>query len=164
MERLKLLCPVFASFEHFSSFSSLSFRRSPDLEEVEEIMANNIGPKIGQIAPEINLPDGEGKRWKLSASRGRAVVLFFYPGDETPVCTKQVCSVRDNWSRYLETGAEVIGINSDSVEKHAGFAANHKLPLRLLSDAEGSVVRAYDMKTPFYIKRGVVVIDKDGYI
>ena len=92
------------------------------------------------------------------------MVLFFYPGDETPVCTKQLCSVRDNWARYQETGAEVIGINTDSVEKHRGFAANHNLPLRLLSDADGSVVRAYDMKSPFWIKRGVVVIDKDGYI
>jgi thioredoxin-dependent peroxiredoxin len=127
-------------------------------------MSRTIGSKIGQIAPEIDLPDGDGKRWKLSAAYGKVVVLFFYPGDETPVCTKQLCSVRDNWGRYRETGAEVIGINTDSVEKHAGFAANHKLPLRLLSDAEGKVVRAYDMKNPFYIKRGVVVIDKEGYI
>ncbi len=127
-------------------------------------MTRPIGPKIGQLAPEIDLPDGNGKRWKLSDARGRAVVLFFYPGDETPVCTKQLCSVRDNWGRYRETGAEVIGINIDSVEKHAGFAANHKLPLRLLSDTDGRVVRAYDMKSPLWIKRGVVVIDKEGYI
>jgi peroxiredoxin Q/BCP len=127
-------------------------------------MSTTVGPETGQRAPEIDLPDGDGKRWKLSDARGKVIVLLFYPGDETPVCTKQLCSVRDNWARYRETGAEVIGINTDSVEKHRSFAANHSLPLRLLSDADGSVVRAYDMKAPFWIKRGVVVIDKDGYI
>jgi peroxiredoxin Q/BCP len=119
---------------------------------------------VGQRAPEIDLPDGDGKKWKLSEALGKTVVIFFYPGDETPVCTKQLCSVRDNWARYQETGAEVIGINVDSVEKHRRFTANHNLPLRLLSDAGGEVVRAYDMKTPMWIKRGVVVIDKKGYI
>jgi thioredoxin-dependent peroxiredoxin len=131
-------------------------------------MAETRGSKIGQLAPEIDLPDGDGKRWRLSDARGRTVALFFYPGDETPVCTKQLCSVRDNWARYRETGAEVIGINIDSVEKHAGFAANHQLPLRLLSDTDGRVVRSYDMKSTIWIKswtkRGVVVIDKAGYI
>jgi peroxiredoxin len=127
-------------------------------------MSTTVGTNIGQLAPEIDLPDGDGARWKLSDARGKTVVLFFYPGDETPVCTKQLCSVRDNWSRYRDTGAEVIGINTDSVEKHRSFAANHNLPLRLLSDAGGDVVRAYDMKSPFWIKRGVVIIDKNGYI
>jgi thioredoxin-dependent peroxiredoxin len=127
-------------------------------------MAIEVGPRIGQVAPEINLSDQDGKKWQLSSARGKTVVLLFYPADETPTCTKQMCSVRDNWSRYQQTGAEVIGINTDSVEKHRGFAAHHQLPLRLLSDAEGSVVRAYEMKSLLYTKRGVVVIDKDGYI
>ncbi len=127
-------------------------------------MSNSVGPNVGQLAPEIDLLDGDGKRWKLSDARGKTVVLFFYPGDETPVCTKQLCSVRDNWARYQETGAEVIGINVDSVEKHRNFAANHHLPLRLLSDADSKVVRAYEMKGPMWIKRGVVVIDTDGFI
>ena len=127
-------------------------------------MANQVGPNIGQRAPDIDLPDGNGKRWKLSENRGKAVVLIFYPGDETPVCTKQLCSVRDNWSRYQETGAEVVGINTNSIEKHASFAANHKLPLRLLSDSDGNVVRAYKMKNIFAIRRGVIVIDREGVI
>ena len=119
---------------------------------------------IGQIAPEIDLPDGEGKRWHLKNSLGKIVVLLFYPGDETPVCTKQLCSVRDNWEQYQATGAEVIGINSDSVTKHQRFAANHNLPLRLLSDADGAVTKAYDMKSILGTKRGVVIIDKAGVI
>ncbi len=119
---------------------------------------------VGQAAPEIDLPDGNGDRWQLSQQRGKPVVLLFYPGDETPVCTKQLCSVRDNWERYQEAGAEVVGINSDSVDKHRRFAANHQLPLRLLSDAAGKVTRAYEMNSFLGTKRGVVVIDKDGVI
>ena len=127
-------------------------------------MATTVGPHVGQLAPEIDLPDGNGGRWRLSDAHGKPVALFFYHGDETPVCTKQLCSVRDNWARYLATGAEVVGINTDSVEKHRSFAANHDLPLRLLSDSEGKVVRAYEMRNLFGTRRGVVVIDKDGYI
>ncbi|MBS1786767.1 MAG: peroxiredoxin [Acidobacteria bacterium] len=127
-------------------------------------MSDSIGSRVGQIAPEIDLPDGNGNRWKLTDARGNVVVLLFYPGDETPVCTRQLCSLRDNWARYLETGAEVVGINTDSIENHHSFSANHQLPLRLLSDASGSVVRAYEMKALFGTRRGVIVIDKTGVI
>lgn len=120
--------------------------------------------QVGQQAPDIDLPDGNGERWQLRQMRGKPVVLLFYPGDETPVCTKQLCSVRDNWERYQEAGAEVVGINSDSVDKHHRFAANHQLPLRLLSDADGKVTRAYEMNSFLGTKRGVVVIDQDGVI
>lgn len=120
--------------------------------------------QVGQTAPDIDLPDGNGERWQLRQMRGKPVVLLFYPGDETPVCTKQLCSVRDNWERYQEAGAEVVGINSDSVDKHHRFAANHQLPLRLLSDADGKVTRAYEMNSFIGTKRGVVVIDQDGVI
>lgn len=120
--------------------------------------------QIGQNAPEIDLLDGEGNRWSLSDSRGKIIVLLFYPGDETPVCTKQLCSVRDNWEQYQATGAEVVGINSDSVAKHQRFTANYNLPLRLLSDADGAVTKAYGMKSLIGTKRGVIVIDKEGVI
>jgi thioredoxin-dependent peroxiredoxin len=119
---------------------------------------------VGQTAPEIDLLDGAGNPWQLSHSRGKMVVLLFYPGDETPVCTKQLCSVRDNWEQYQATGAEVVGINSDSVTKHQRFTANHNLPLRLLSDADGAVTKAYNMKSLIGTKRGVVIIDKAGVI
>ena len=124
----------------------------------------STGPRVGQLAPDINLPDGNGNTWRLSQYRGKPVVLLFYPADETQVCTKQLCSVRDNWDRYSATGAEVIGINLDPVEKHKRFAANHELPLRLLSDTDGHVVRAYEMNAFFGTKRGVVVIDPEGVI
>ena len=121
---------------------------------------------IGNDAPDFTVTDGEGSDWTLSNHRGKIVVLLFYPGDNTPVCTAQLCSVRDHWSEYQATGAEVVGISTDTVESHEGFAEKHKLPLRLLSDSDGKVSAAYEMKSwlPGRSARGVVVIDKDGKI
>jgi peroxiredoxin len=86
----------------------------------------------GEKAPDFTLKDGDGNEWTLTDHRGKTVVLLFYPGDNTPVCTAQLCSVRDHWSEYQETGAEVVGISTDTVESHKGFAENNQLPLRLL--------------------------------
>ena len=93
-------------------------------------------------------------------------MLLFYPGDNTPVCTRQLCSVRDHWSEYQATGAEVVGISTDTVESHKVFAEKNELPLRLLSDPDGKVSALYGMKSwlPGRAARGVVVIDKDGTI
>lgn len=120
----------------------------------------------GSDAPDFTLTDGEGSDWTLSNYKGRTVVLLFYPGDNTPVCTAQLCSVRDHWSEYQATGAEVVGISMDTVESHKGFAEKNQLPLRLLSDRDGKVSEAYGMKSwlPGRSARGVVVIDKDGRI
>ena len=120
----------------------------------------------GKEAPDFILKDGDGNDWTLSDHRGETVVLLFYPGDNTPVCTKQLCSVRDHWSEYQATGAEVVGISTDTVESHQGFAEKHSLPLRLLSDPDGKVSAEYRMKSwlPGRSARGVVVIDKDGKI
>lgn len=121
---------------------------------------------IGNTAPDFTLTDGDRNDWTLSGHRGRTVVLLFYPGDNTPVCTAQLCSVRDHWSEYQATGAEVVGISTDTVESHDKFAEKHKLPLRLLSDADRKVSELYDMKSwlPGRSARGVVVIDADGKI
>lgn len=112
------------------------------------------------------LSDGEGVEWGLSEHRGKTVVLLFYPRDNTPVCTRQLCSVRDHWTEYQETGAEIVGISSDSVKSHKSFAQKHSLPLRLLSDPDGKVSRQYGMESwlPGRSARGVVIIDKDGKI
>jgi peroxiredoxin len=121
---------------------------------------------IGEQAPNFSLNDGDGNTWSLADHRGKTVVLLFYPGDNTPVCTAQLCSVRDHWSEYQATGAEVVGISTDTVESHQGFAEKHSLPLRLLSDTDRKVSEMYDMKSwlPGRSARGVVVIDKDGKI
>ena len=122
--------------------------------------------KINDPAPEFTLKDGEGNDWTLGKHLGKTVVLLFYPGDNTPVCTAQLCSVRDHWSEYQATGAEVVGISTDSVEAHKGFAEKNQLPLRLLSDPDRKVSEMYDMKSwlPGRSARGVVVIDKNGKI
>lgn len=117
-------------------------------------------------APNFTLKDGNGQDWILSNYKGHTVVLLFYPGDNTPVCTAQLCSVRDHWSEYQATGAEVVGISTDSVESHKGFAEKNELPLRLLSDPDRKVSEIYDMRSwlPGRNARGVVVIDKAGKI
>ena len=120
----------------------------------------------GQPAPDFSLRDGAGAEWKLADHRGKVIVLLFYPGDETPVCTRQMCSVRDRWDDYLATGAEVVGISSDSVESHRKFAEHHRLPLRLLSDERGTAANLYGAKSliPGKVARSVFVIDANGIL
>ena len=117
-------------------------------------------------APDFTLKDGEGRDWRLSDHRDKVVVLLFYPGDETPICTRQMCSVRDRWEDYAATGAEVVGISTDSQESHRKFAEHHSLPLRLLSDSEGEVAKMYGAKSwlPGRTARAVVVIDPEGKV
>ncbi|HMM81420.1 MAG TPA: peroxiredoxin [Pyrinomonadaceae bacterium] len=122
--------------------------------------------KIGDTAPDFTLKDGDGRDWTLSDHRGQVVVLLFYPGDNTPVCTRQLCSVRDHWGEYQLTGAEVVGISTDSVASHKSFAEEHDLPLRLLADTDRKVSEAYGMKSwlPGRSARGVIVINRDGKV
>ncbi|MBS1768823.1 MAG: peroxiredoxin [Acidobacteria bacterium] len=121
---------------------------------------------ILDTAPDFTLKDGDGSDWTLSDHRGQVVVLLFYPGDNTPVCTRQLCSVRDHWGEYQLTGAEVVGISTDSVASHKSFAEEHDLPLRLLADTERKVSEAYGMKSwlPGRSARGVIVINRDGKV
>ena len=129
-------------------------------------MSQSEQASLGAVAPDFTLPDGAGKPWTLSEQRGKVVVLLFYPGDETPICTRQMCSVRDRWDDYLATGAEVVGISTDSVDSHQKFASNHELPLRLLSDADQSVANLYGARSliPGKVARSVFVIDANGII
>lgn len=122
--------------------------------------------KLGETAADFSLKDGDGNEWTLSNYIGHTIVLLFYPGDNTPVCTAQMCSVRDHWSEYQATGAEVVGISTNTVDSHRDFAEKNQLPLRLLSDPDGKVAGLYDMKSwlPGRAARGVVVIDKQGRI
>jgi peroxiredoxin Q/BCP len=127
---------------------------------------NQSAPKEGASAPNFALRDGEGCEWRLSDHLGRVVVLLFYPGDETPVCTRQMCSVRDRWEDYAATGAEIVGLSTNTVESHRDFAEHHKLPLRLLADIDRTVADLYGARSiiPGKVARSVFVIDPNGVI
>ncbi|MBA3766019.1 MAG: peroxiredoxin [Acidobacteria bacterium] len=129
-------------------------------------MSDNNGTQVGARAPDFTLKDGQGAEWRLSDGRGKVTVLLFYPGDETPVCTRQMCSVRDRWGDYSELGAEVVGISTDTVESHRQFAEHHGLPLRLLADVGGRVSKTYNATSwlPNRSARAVFVIDAQGII
>lgn len=129
-------------------------------------MAKSNNLQVGDPAPDFTLRDGAGGDWQLSAQRGKVVVLLFYPGDETPICTRQMCSVRDRWDDYSSTGAEVVGISTDSVESHKKFAEHHELPLRLLSDGKAEVAKLYGAQSliPGKVARSVFVIDRAGIV
>jgi thioredoxin-dependent peroxiredoxin len=120
----------------------------------------------GEQAPHFTSQDSDGRSWSLSNYIGHTVVLHFYPADNTPVCTAQMCSVRDHWSEYQELGAVVVGISTDSVDSHKGFAEKHELPFPLLADTDRKVSEMYGFKSwiPGRSARGVVVIDKQGKI
>ena len=127
-------------------------------------MSNKL--KLNEPAPDFTLPDGEGRNWRLTDNRDKVVVLLFYPGDETPICTRQMCSVRDRWSDYAATGAEVVGISTNTVESHRVFAEHHDLPLRLLADVDRLVADLYGARSiiPGKVARSVFVIDPSGVI
>jgi peroxiredoxin Q/BCP len=97
----------------------------------------------GDTAPAISLPDQDGKTQRLADRRGRWVLVYFYPRDDTPGCTLEACGLRDAWSDFAQRGIEVFGISGDSVKSHRKFADKFKLPFTLLSDESKAVIRAY---------------------
>src|SRR5262249_59892357 len=100
--------------------------------------------KEGDQAPDFVLPDRTGNMVRLSGFKGRKpVVLYFYPKDDTPGCTKESCAFRDSYEAFQEAGAEVIGVSSDSTESHGRFAEKYRLPFTLLSDRRGQARRSY---------------------
>lgn len=127
---------------------------------------NQSPTRQGSIAPDFRLQDGDGAEWHLADHRGKVVVLLFYPGDETPICTRQMCSVRDRWEDYAATDAEVVGISTNTVDSHKNFAEHHNLPLRLLADVDRKVADLYGAQSliPGKVARSVFVIDANGVI
>lgn len=121
---------------------------------------------IGEKAPDFVLNDGAGKEWKLSDQAGSVTVLLFYPQNETLVCTKQLCSVRDNWEAYLETKAVMVGISPPAEQAHTDFAAKHNFPIPLLVDDRRVVTSQFAKHSLFPISftRAVVVIDAKGIV
>ena len=107
-------------------------------------MAEPTPVNVGEPAPDLELPSSTGETVRLSDFRGKSeVVLFFYPKDNTPGCTVEACTFRDNYEAFREAGAEVIGISSDSTDSHRGFADRFRLPFVLLSDEKGTLRSRY---------------------
>lgn len=122
--------------------------------------------EIGAVAPDFTLETINRESWTLSEHLGKVVALLFYPKDETLVCTKQLCSVRDNWDDYVKTKAVIVGISPGTVEEHAQFAQHHRLPIQLLADSDSKVTDLYIRKgwLPVWFMRAIVVIDAKGII
>lgn len=122
---------------------------------------------VGDRAPEFAVQSNTGQEVSLADYRGKnAVVLYFYPKDGTTICTKEACSFRDAYEDFVQVGAVVIGVSSDSAESHQSFAASHRLPFVLLTDADGSLRKAFGVSKTLGIMPGRVtyVIDKDGVV
>ena len=122
---------------------------------------------IGAPAPDFELPDQRGRLVRLSQYRGTsAVVVYFYPKDDTTGCTTEACRFRDNFEKFRAAGAQILGISDDSTESHGRFASKYNLPFTLLSDKGGSVRKLFGVKKTFGVIPGRVtfVIDRDGIL
>lgn len=122
--------------------------------------------KVGDKAPDFVLATDRGEKWRLSQHLGDVTALLFYPQNETLVCTRQMCSIRDNWTDYLQTKAVVVGISPGNVEQHSLFSQNHRLPLPLLADNNREITKIYGSHwlIPIQLARAIVVIDAKGIV
>jgi len=129
-------------------------------------------PAVDDVAPDFQLPTQDGSPLRLSDLRGRKVVLYFYPKDDTPGCTTQACGLRDAWSRFEQKGAVVLGISPDAPEDHVKFRQKYDLPFTLLADTGHQVAELYGVwkekslygRTYFGNERTTFVVGEDGRI
>ena len=128
--------------------------------------------EVGMKAPDFTLPDKDGNQVSLSDFKGKKVVLYFYPKDNTPGCTRQACAFAQNYRAFEEKGVVVIGVSKDSVASHVKFAEKHQLPFILLSDPELVAIQGYDVwkekklygKVSMGVVRTTYIIDEEGII
>jgi peroxiredoxin Q/BCP len=126
-----------------------------------------VTPAPGDTAPDFTLPGtvgGERGDYTLSAQRGHPIVLAFYPGDETLVCTKQLCSYQDDLSAFSDLGAQLWGISSQDIESHEAFQRNRKLTFPLLADEDNTAFTAYGLGTGMARRRAIFVVDGNGKV
>lgn len=124
-------------------------------------------PNVGDPAPDVSLPLHTGQSVRLAdLCRDRVVVVFFYPKDGTPVCTKEACAFRDAYQKFVDAGAAVVGLSGDSAKSHEKFVSDHRLPFPLVVDADGSLRKAFGVSRPLGIVPGreTFVIDRQGVI
>lgn len=131
------------------------------------LLKKAVGLQVNDKVPDISLPDQTGKVVNFADYLGKKVmVVYFYPKDDTSVCTAEACTFRDSYDAFKELGAEVIGISSDSADSHKKFAEKHKLPFRLLADTSGMARKAFGVPNTMGILPGRVtyVVDRNGVI
>jgi peroxiredoxin Q/BCP len=129
-------------------------------------------PQPGEAAPDFDLPNEDGEMMTLKDFRGDPLILYFYPKDDTPGCTKEACALRDDYSAYEEAGVAILGVSADSPESHRKFKDKYQLPFSLLADEEHEISEAYGvwgMKKSFGreymgINRTTFIIDREGMI
>ncbi len=119
---------------------------------------------VGTKAPDFNTTDDEGKTISLSDFKGKVVVLYFYPKDDTPGCTKEAQSFRDNYEQYQNKDMVVLGVSMDDQASHKKFKEKYGLPFQLLVDTDGAITKAYDVEGGGYSKRVTYIIDGEGTI
>lgn len=119
---------------------------------------------VGTVAPSFTTTDDEGNTVSLSDFKGKVVVLYFYPKDDTPGCTKQAQSFRDNYSEYQDKDMVVLGVSMDDRASHQMFKEKYGLPFTLLVDSDGAITKAYDVDGGGYAKRVTYIIDGEGKI
>lgn len=117
--------------------------------------------QTGDQAPDFDLPDQAGALFRLSDHRGKRLLLVFYPGDDTPVCTAQLCDYRDGLEAFADLEVDVIGISPDDPASHRAFRKKHDLPFTLLSDTDLEVAQRYGCKALIGMKRGVFLLDEN---
>ncbi len=125
-------------------------------------------PLAGSMAPDFSLPDQTGRVISLTSLRGKWLVLYFYPKNDTPGCTEEACSFRDDMAQLTALGAQIVGISIDEVASHAAFAEKYHLPFPLLADKDGAVAKRYgalsDWKITRFSRRYTFLIDAQGKI
>lgn len=120
--------------------------------------------QVDEKAPDFALNDDQEEPFRLSGHAGGRLLLVFYPGDETPVCTRQLCEYRDGIEEFRDLGVEVVGISRDGAASHRHFREKHGLPFRLLSDPDLKVAAAYGCKGILGMKRGVFLLDEEQIV
>ncbi|KAF6174306.1 hypothetical protein GIB67_040799 [Kingdonia uniflora] len=141
----------------------------PNNNIIDENLKKRIGYKVskGSVPPVFTLKDQDGKTVSLSKFKGKPVVLYFYPADETPGCTKQACAFRDSYEKFKKAGAEVVGISGDDPTSHKAFAKKYKLPFTLLSDESNKVRKEWGVPSDLFGTlpgRQTYVLDKNGVV
>jgi peroxiredoxin Q/BCP len=134
-------------------------------------MSNELSP--GDAAPDFALSDADGKEWRLTDLRGKKVILYFYPADDTPGCTAESCDFRDSYKVFVDANVEVLGVSPQGAASHRKFAERYDLNFPLLIDEDRAVAKAYSairekveewQGIPLHIKRSTFVIDEEGRI